>query len=228
MKLSRLRLLTLIAYILVAFAAPTEADSLSDTFTIAHKSLVLVSGTNLGSGFVVSSSSEDSVILTSAHTLGRVHNPTIYLNDSNSVGYPASILRISWTTDLALLSIKQGRMVSMILSPRVQEGEQIGVIGYSCPSFGIFAAHKELKPLMHESVVSSIGLGSAVIKYRAKTDCGNVGGPVLDVASGYYIGVVSHSLNKRSGVHEAIGPSPIRDFFKKSGLNLASMGYTGR
>jgi len=221
-------LLIVLVSVMVGLATAAKAGDLSDAFAIAHKSLVLVKAAGFGSGFVVHSSPESSAILTVAHILGERRSAIIYLNDDPSVGYAASVLKIDKTTDLALLSVRQGRMVPMILSTNVRLGGRIAVVGYPYSSLRSIAEAKEIKPSLQDGVVRLVPPTGYSIEYSATTYQGNSGGPILDVVSGYYVGVVSHWLKNVHGAYEAVGPSAIHDFLKKSGFDIATMEYTGK
>jgi hypothetical protein len=224
--MSRLvRVLIVLGSVVALFAATTNADDLADTFRIVHKSLVLVRAAGLGSGFVIHSSPESTAILTTAQILGARRNATVYLNDDPSVGYTALLLRIDKAANLALLRIEQGRMVPMILSTSVREGERVGVAGYPSTSLKTHTAMKYLRPSLNEGTVTSVHLQGKIIEYSAPKDNIACGAAVFDSASGYYVGV-SLSVKNASGAHKAVGPTAIHEFLKKSGLDITTMEYT--
>lgn len=212
------------AYAVTVPVEASEADNISDTPAIVLKSLVLVKATELGSGFVVHSSPNSAEILTAAHLLARKRAATIYVNGDLTLGHRASILEIDKTSDLALLSIKPGRMVPMILSTSVKKGERIAVIDY--PLVALKAA-KQRTLSSHDGVVVSVRRDGKGIEYRATTGPAYAGSPLVD-AAGYYVGVASRSFKNAEGAYEAVGPSTIHDFLKKSSIDISTMEYTSR
>jgi hypothetical protein len=113
----------------------------------------------------------------------------------------------------------------MTLGVDIREGQPIAVAGYPYASLKFFEVANELKPSVHEGIISAVRLSGSIVEYSATTDHGNSGGPVFDTDSGYFIGVVSFSLKNANGAYEAIGPSAIRRFLQDANEHLDALDY---
>jgi|SRR5271165_1408494 len=198
---------------------PAKSDSLADTFATVHRSLVLVATQDaLGTGFIVKSDAASSEILTAAHVLGTNTRANVYLNDDPSIAYRATVTKIDATKDLCILTISKGALLPLDIASETREGASIAVAGYPYASLKFLEITGELKPSVHEGVVSSLRLGGDVVEYSAVTDHGNSGGPVFEADSGYVIGVVKGALKNANGAYEAIGIPEITSFLASAGV----------
>jgi S1-C subfamily serine protease len=202
---------------------PVRADSLADTFATVHKSLALVAtDTALGTAFVVQSDRSTSLLLTAAHVVGKSMHVNVYLNDDPSVAYRADVTKTDAQSDLALLTLHKGGLLPLDIATETREGTPVAVAGYPYASITFLQAVSELKPSLHEGVVSAVRLGGQIIEYSATTDHGNSGGPVFESSSGYVIGVVSFSVKGANGAYEATGIPAIQSFLHSANVGVAT------
>jgi len=219
--------LKVLGSLLITFLMITQhamADTLPETYADVHKSLVLifnVGAKDSGTGFIVKSTSTDSTILTAAHVIGKSKSVLVFLNDDLSTQYKASVAHIDTTLDLAALTIHKGNLPVLDVATETSEGAAIAVAGYPRASLDLLQATDELKPSVHEGVVSAVRLEGEIIEHSAVTDFGSSGGPVFDSQSGYVIGVVRGMLKNASGAYIATGYNAIHAFLKASGIGTA-------
>jgi S1-C subfamily serine protease len=222
-KLERVILFVITLVICQNYTA--RGDTLSDTYGQVHKSLALIvneTGKDSGTGFVVATSANSSSILTAAHVIGTSKSVLVFLNDDLSTQYRASIAKIDKTLDLALLTIRKGNLPVLDVATESTEGTAIAVAGYPRASMVLLDTTQELKPSVHEGVISSIRLGGRIIEHSAVTDFGNSGGPVFESDSGYVIGVVLGMVKNASGSYIATGYKTIQEFLSSANIKSAA------
>jgi S1-C subfamily serine protease len=202
---------------------PVLADSLANTYVVVHKSLVLVcTDKACGTGFIVASNHTSSQILTAAHVVKSGSNLGVYLNDDPNVTYRAEISKVDQTDDLGLITIEKGDLPYLDIGSDIAEGDSIAVAGYPVASFAFLAATKELKPTVHEGVISAVRLSGAIVEYSAVTDFGNSGGPVFNTESGNVIGVVRGTLKNAKGANFGPGFKAVENFLASANVHTAA------
>jgi S1-C subfamily serine protease len=138
-----------------------------------------------GSGFFIS---EDGFIVTNYHVVSDSAKLEVIMNDG--VKYPAKIIRVNKTSDLALLKIEKNGIVPFDFSGKSQPamGNEIYVIG--TPSA------EDLSQTLSKGIISSIRKqtnGSKIIQTDASISLGNSGGPLIE-KGGNLLGIVNAKL----------------------------------
>ena len=213
----------LVTLLSVPSLAPSVAlaDSLTQTYTQVRPSIVLIVNTqekSIGSGFVVSSDSSGSDILTAAHVVGAAEAVQVYINSDVSVAYRAKVVRTDKTHDLALIHLSKGNLPAATIASSASEGNAIATAGYPIASMDFLVTTNELKPSLHEGVISAVRLGGMIIEHSAVTDHGNSGGPIFEADSGYVVGVVLGVFKNTQGAYVGAGYKSINDFLASSGV----------
>lgn len=180
-----------------------------------------------GSGFVLDKAGH---ILTNYHVVQGA-NRGIQVTLSNKARYPATVLNIDKTHDLALLKIDAPGLqpVTLADSSKVQVGQRVFAIGNP---FG-------LSGTMTQGIVSSIrsvrNANGALIDNAIQTDAainpGNSGGPLLNSA-GQVIGIntmiASNGADQNSGIGFAIpintAKAVLADFTRYGRVRRPSLG----
>jgi serine protease Do len=143
-----------------------------------------------GTGFIVSS---DGIIITNKHVVdAQSASFTVILDDQE---YPAEVLAIHPTQDLALLKIEATDLVPVQFadSNEVKVGQTVIAIGNALNEFNNTVSKGVISGLSR-SIVASGGRGgqterlSNIIQTDAAINPGNSGGPLLDI-NGKVIGV---------------------------------------
>jgi S1-C subfamily serine protease len=138
-----------------------------------------------GSGFFIS---EDGFIVTNYHVVSDSSKLEVIINDG--LKYPAKIIRINKTSDLALLKIEKNSIIPFDFSGKSQAamGNEIYVIG--TPSA------EDLSQTLSKGIISSIrkqANGSKIIQTDASISLGNSGGPLIE-KGGNLLGIVNAKL----------------------------------
>ena len=230
---------------MAAEAARTEtavsADVLARTYLFVHQALVFVEGAGGdGSGFVVAVDAvrKRSYILTAAHVVCKKGYEsycsgapaTVILNDDADDAHRATVIAAERESepgasrmsdrpdlDLALLELDGVGDIQPLYVPwEAREGLAVAVAGY--PVSSEFARHVygELRPTLHEGVISAVRLRGLVIEHSAVTDEGNSGGPLFDANNGYVLGIVEGKLQVQgaSGAYLSTGFLAINSFLE--------------
>jgi serine protease Do len=145
----------------------------------------------LGSGFIISS---NGLILTNAHVVREAKDVTVKLSDRRE--YPAKVLGIDTTTDIAVLKIdaKDLPVVRLGDSKGLEVGDPVLAIG----------APYGLEETATQGIVSAKGRslpGDAVVPFiqtDAAVNPGNSGGPLFD-GSGSVVGINAQIYSRSGG-----------------------------
>ena len=183
-----------------------------------------------GSGFVLDKSGH---ILTNYHVI-RDANRGIQVTLSNKAHYPATVLNVDKTHDLALLKIDAPNLqpVTLADSSKLEVGQRVFAIGNP---FG-------LSGTMTQGIISSIrsirNANGALIDNAIQTDAainpGNSGGPLLNFA-GQVIGIntmilSNNGADQNAGIGFAIpintAKAVLADFSRYGRVRRPSLGIT--
>jgi serine protease Do len=146
---------------------------------------------SLGSGFVIR---EDGLIVTNRHVIAGAHTVRVRLSDGRELS--AKIVGADAVTDIALLSIKTGRLPALRLgsSEKVSVGDAVIAIGNpyglgQSVSAGIISARSRI--LEDDPYIDFLQTDAAINR-------GNSGGPLLTV-DGTVVGVTSTIFSPSGG-----------------------------
>jgi S1-C subfamily serine protease len=181
---------------------------------------VPVSG--VGSGVILTS---DGYILTNRHVVADSRQLTVALHDGTE--YPATIVRISDTTDLALIKVNATGLPAADTdrATAVAVGETAIAIGSPLGTYTETVTRGIVSGLDREITVTDEATRrqttlSGLIQTDAAINPGNSGGPLLD-ANGTVIGINTAMATSAQGLGFAIPISAASDL-----LDLASAGTT--
>lgn len=143
-----------------------------------------------GTGFIVSS---DGYIVTNKHVVSdKKAEYTVLSNDEKK--YPAKVLALDPTNDLAIIKIDQKNLPVLSLgdSDKLQIGQSVIAIGNSLGEFRNTASLGIISGLMRSITASGSGIGTEQLSNIIQTDAainpGNSGGPLLNL-KGEAVGV---------------------------------------
>jgi S1-C subfamily serine protease len=161
------------------------SSNVSSIEQAVQASVTVKSKNGHGSGFFVS---EDGFLVTNYHVVSDSSKLEVVMNDG--VKFPARIIRVNKTSDLALLKIEKTGIIPFDFTGKSQAamGNEIYVIG--TPS------SEDLSQTLSKGIVSSIrkqANGSKIIQTDASISLGNSGGPLID-KGGNLLGIVNAKL----------------------------------
>lgn len=179
--------------------------------------------TGVGSGVILTS---DGYILTNRHVVAQSRQLTVALSDGTE--YPATIVKISDTTDLALIKVDATGLPAATLSTSASDvsvGETAIAIGSPLGTYTETVTRGIVSGLDREiTVTDELTRRETTLRGLIQTDAainpGNSGGPLLD-ATGTVIGINTAMASSAQGLGFAIPISAASDL-----LALAHGGAT--
>ncbi len=159
--------------------------------------VVTDSGVQSGTGFVYSSSANESRIITANHVIEGATRVDVIFDSDEHERFPARVLRRDHNKDVAVLQVTLGHRQSLLLEAAhdIQEGSSVIVIGYPVATHTFERIIGDaLRPSIHSGIVSAVRLNGDLIQFDAATDHGDSGGPVIDVSTGRVMAIVHGTL----------------------------------
>ena len=154
-----------------------------------------------GSGFVISSNSTTSYILTNYHVIDGVSDITVFFSDGKS--YDATLVGGEEDNDIAVLKIDVGNLQTVVLgdSDSLNVGENVYAIGNPLGelTFTFTGGYVSAKD---RSVTMSDGTVMNMIQTDTAINSGNSGGPLFNEYD-QVVGIVSAKLSSSGSGSEA-------------------------
>ena len=176
--------------------------------TSVAQSVVLIAAsvqggaTKTGTGFVISSTSAATQILTAAHVVEGAAAPDVYLGGPHGRHYIATLVRFDRLRDVALLQIPEANLPTIALASAVPpvSGTSLEVMGYPtlakpAPNASPGAMPSPL-PLAALEMVAATGKADGVaeqgesILFDIPISHGDSGAPVVDMKTNAVVGMV--------------------------------------
>jgi serine protease Do len=207
---------------IVATARQSVVTITADGLSTKGLSPFSVPTTGVGSGIVLTS---NGYILTNRHVVEGSSSLTVALMDGTE--YPATLVKESTTTDLALIKINATGLVAATIgdSSQIQVGQTAIAIGSPLGTFTETVTKGIISGLGREITVRDEVTGQPthltdLIQTDAAINPGNSGGPLLD-ATGAVVGVDTAVAGSAQGIGFAIPISAASDL-----INLARSSST--
>lgn len=207
---------------LVAAAQPSVVTITSNGESTNGFSPFGVPTTGVGSGIILTS---DGYILTNHHVVEGAQTLTVTL--ANGHDYDATLIKVSSTTDLALIKIQATGLTAATIGDanELKVGQTAIAIGSPLGTFtetvtrGIVSGLDRQVTVTDETTRRQVTL-TGLIQTDAAINPGNSGGPLLDIA-GSVIGVNTATASDAQGLGFAIPISAAADL-----IQLAHSGAT--
>ena len=207
---------------IVATARQSVVTITADGLSTKGLSPISVPTTGVGSGIVLTA---NGYILTNRHVVEGSSSLTVALMDGTE--YPATLVKESTTTDLALIKINATGLVAATIgdSSTIQVGQTAIAIGSPLGTFTETVTKGIISGLGREITVRDEVTGQPthltdLIQTDAAINPGNSGGPLLD-ATGAVVGVDTAVAGSAQGIGFAIPISAASDL-----INLARSSST--
>ena len=230
----------LIAGILVVFLLAintTAATAVPNAVIEATNSVVRIlaeyrEGYVTGSGFVVKSDIEETIIVTNYHVVeGNPYSISVWIEEEEAVS--ATIVGYTDQKDMCIL--KLAYPVSLKALPLAKEEAKQGAAVYAVgfPGAADFLSDKEahistdatitdgIVSAIRESTVSSYGTPTKILQINAAINSGNSGGPLFN-ANGEVVGINTYGINDSQGIFGAIDLSELTTFLMSQGISFES------
>jgi serine protease Do len=197
---------------IVATARESVVTITADGASAKGLSPFSVPTTGVGSGIILTT---NGYILTNRHVVEGSSSLTVALADGTE--YPATLVKVSSTTDLALIKIDATGLSAATIgdSSKIQVGETAIAIGSPLGTFTETVTKGIISGLGREITVRDEQTGQPtqltdLIQTDAAINPGNSGGPLLD-ASGAVVGVDTAVAGSAQGIGFAIPISAASD-----------------
>jgi serine protease Do len=198
--------------VIVATARQSVVTITADGLSVRGLSPNAVPTTGVGSGIVLTT---NGYILTNRHVVEGSTSLSVALADGTE--YPATLVRESTTTDLALIKIEATGLVPATIgdSSKIEVGQTAIAIGSPLGTFtetvtkGIVSGLRRTITVRDEQTGRPTRL-TDLIQTDAAINPGNSGGPLLD-ASGAVVGVNTAVAGDAQGLGFAIPISAAKD-----------------
>lgn len=206
----------------VATAKPSVVTITADGVSAGGVSPFSVPTSGVGSGVILTA---DGYILTNRHVVAGSQTLSVELADGRQ--FPATIIKISDTTDLALIKVAATGLPAATIgdSAALQVGQTAIAIGSPLGTYtetvtrGIVSGLNRDIRVTDEQTRTQVDL-HGLIQTDAAINPGNSGGPLLDI-SGAVIGIDTATSTNAEGLGFAIPISAAADLIK-----LAQAGAT--
>jgi serine protease Do len=189
----------------VAAARPSVVTITADGLSSNGFSPFSVPTTGVGSGVILTST---GYILTNRHVVDGSQSLSVALDDGRE--FPATIIKISDTTDLALIKVNATNLPAALIgdSGTIQVGQTAIAIGSPLGTYTETVTRGIVSGLDREITVTNEATRrqttlSGLIQTDAAINPGNSGGPLLD-ASGHVIGINTAVATSAEGLGFAI------------------------
>jgi serine protease Do len=199
----------------VAVARPSVVTITADGLSAAGFAGRSIPTTGIGSGVVLTS---DGYVLTNRHVVAGSTSLTVRFSDGSEL--PATIVKISDTTDLALVKVQATGLAAAVIGDAagIKVGQTAIAIGSPLGTFtetvtrGIVSGLDREVTVTDEQTRRQVTL-SGLIQTDAAINPGNSGGPLLD-ASGAVIGIDTAVATSAEGLGFAIPISAAADLIQ--------------
>ena len=199
------------AHLTLAFATEADSDSLTisnvptpETMFVrrAIPSIARITVDNAtGSGVVVARSGTSAYIATSGQVVKKNRSALVYFSNGTKA-VRAAVVRTDPKSDLALLRVEGVNAPALGFARAVLPGLDVGVVEFDGGDVQFTGAH------LSQGSVNSVDDAQGTFEYDAPVDQGNIGGPILELATGALAGLVEGQPNGQG--YAGISASPIR------------------
>lgn len=156
----------------------------------------------VGSGVAVSRSGDATYVVTTTQVLRKKTSAVVYFANATK-GVRATVVRTDAKTDLVLLRVDGVGAIAMPLARTALPGLDIGVLVFDPGDFQFSGL-----PHLSQGTVSSVDDERGRLEYDAPVDDGNLGAPIVELASGALIGLVEGQPDP--GEYAGVSIAPIR------------------
>lgn len=230
---------TILCFLVIASLVMTvnAAGSVPEKVIKATDSVVRIlakysDGYGTGTGFVIKSDREGTLILTNYHVVeDNPYSISVWGADEELIN--AEILSASSQKDLCVLRLTQPVSMDPVLLSKesAKKGDAVYAVGFPAAAdvLSDTDAHTSQEATITNGIVSAlreattVQFGSAVkiLQISAAINSGNSGGPLFD-SNGRVVGINTYGIADAQGIFGAIDILEIHDFLRENGITMES------
>ena len=234
------RLFAVLLCIYMFISATTSVSAVSsvpDPVINATESVVRIlaeypDGYATGSGFVIKSDNEETLIATNYHVVeGKPYSISVWLGEEETVS--ATIFAFTTQKDICILKLAYPvSLKPLFFSEKgAKQGEAVYAVGF--PGAADYLSDKEahtsadatitdgIVSAVREATVSSYGTPAKILQINAAINSGNSGGPLFNT-SGEVVGINTYGINDSQGIFGAIDVSELKAFIVDHSIPIPS------
>ncbi len=205
---------------------------ISATESVVRVVVEYLDGYTTGSGFVIKSDNEETLIVTNHHVVeGKPYSISIWLGKGESVS--ASVMFFSSQNDLCVLKLAYPVSLKALTFSinGAKQGEAVFAVGY--PGAADFLsdteAHSGVEATITDGIVSAIRMATVteygtpiqILQINAAINSGNSGGPLFN-ANGEVVGINTYGINESQGIFGAIDIRELTEFLISNSIAIMS------
>lgn len=187
-------------------------------------------GYSTGSGFVIKSDKEETLIATNYHVVeGKPYSISVWLSEEETVS--ATILAYTNQKDMCILKLAYPVSLKPLTFAEdgAKQGEAVYAVGF--PGAADYLSDKEahtsadatitdgIVSAVREATVSSYGTPTKILQINAAINSGNSGGPLFN-ANGEVVGINTYGINDSQGIFGAIDVSELKSFMADNAIPI--------
>ena len=188
-------------------------------------------GYGMGSGFVIKSDSESTLIATNYHVVeGEPFGISVWIDDEETIN--AKILAYTDQKDLCILKLAYPIPLETVrFADSVAQGDAVYAVGFPAAAdyLSDSEAHTSAAATITDGIISAIrevtvsnhGVAIKMLQINAAINSGNSGGPLFN-AYGEVVGINTYGIIESQGIFGAIDISELEAFLKDNGINIES------
>ena len=181
-----------------------------------------------GSGFVIKSDKEETLIATNYHVVeGEPYSISVWLSEEETVS--ATILAYTNQKDMCILKLAYPVSLKPLTfsDSGAKQGEAVYAVGF--PGAADYLSDKEahtsadatitdgIVSAVREVTVSSYGTPTKILQINAAINSGNSGGPLFNI-NGEVVGINTYGINDSQGIFGAIDVSELKSFMADNAI----------
>lgn len=181
-----------------------------------------------GSGFVIKSDKEETLIATNYHVVeGKPYSISVWLGEEETVS--ATVLAYTNQKDMCILKLAYPVSLKPLTFSEsgAKQGEAVYAVGF--PGAADYLSDKEahtsadatitdgIVSAVREATVSSYGTPTKILQINAAINSGNSGGPLFNT-NGEVVGINTYGINDSQGIFGAIDVSEMKSFMADNAI----------
>ena len=183
-----------------------------------------------GSGFVIKSDKEETLIATNYHVVeGNPYSISVWLSEEETVS--ATILAYTNQKDMCILKLAYPVSLKPLAfsDSGAKQGQAVYAVGF--PGAADYLSDKEahtsadatitdgIVSAVREATVSSYGTPTKILQINAAINSGSSGGPLFNT-NGEVVGINTYGINDSQGIFGAIDVSELKSFMADNAISV--------
>lgn len=193
-------------------------------------------GYSTGSGFVIKSDRESTLIATNYHVVeDNPHSISVWISEEETIS--ASILAHASQKDMCVLELSYPVSLKALPLAKDDIGQGAAVYAVGFPAAADILSDKEahtsedvtitdgIVSAVRQTTVTGYGTPVSILQINAAINSGNSGGPLFNT-NGEVVGINTYGITSAQGIFGAIGISELKDFLADNSIKIENTKET--